>query len=210
MADTKSSALTANTAPATGDGMLIVDDLGGSPDLQVITLSNLFKIINGFSADSTPIRSSDYVVTYDASASAAKKVLLNNLGSYVMEFGCVAFNPADATTYYLSNRFGGNPGTTIAGYKIFIPRTGTITKAYIQFSQVVGSSETSTVSIRLNDTSDTTITSSVDLSTGPSQYSNTGLSISVTAGGYVTIKWVTPTWATNPTSVDISGFIYVE
>jgi len=41
-------------------------------------------------------------------------------------------------------------------------------------------------------------------------FNNTGLSIAVTAGHYIELKWVTPTWSTNPTSVRYSCMMYVQ
>lgn len=81
MADTKITALTANTTPATTDLLAIVDDPSGTPATQKITLENLLKVINGLTADASPDGAADYVVTYDASAGAVKKVLLSLLGS---------------------------------------------------------------------------------------------------------------------------------
>jgi hypothetical protein len=40
---------------------------------------NIFKLINGLTADATPDRAADFIVTYDTSASAEKKVLIDNL-----------------------------------------------------------------------------------------------------------------------------------
>jgi hypothetical protein len=50
--------------------------------VKKVTLDNFFKTITGLTEDTSPAVASDYVVTYDASASAAKKVLLNKIGSF--------------------------------------------------------------------------------------------------------------------------------
>lgn len=68
---------TAETAPAADDVIGLVD-VSDSNAENKITLENLFKVINGITADTTPALA-DSIVTYDASASAAKKVLLSNL-----------------------------------------------------------------------------------------------------------------------------------
>lgn len=210
MADTPLHSMTENTTPATTDEMYLLDNPGGSPADNRITIASLFKIINSFTADSTPDNGADYVATWDNSTGVVKKVLLSLLGGYYVPFGSAQLNPADSTTYYLSNRFSVAPGTSIEGFKLFLPRAGTIKQCYIQFSSAIGSAETSTVSLRLNGTSDTTIVSTVNLSASPAQYSNTALSITVAAADYITIKWASPAWATNPTAVDISGFFWVE
>ena len=71
--------LTNNTAPATTDRLLLVDD--GTTSLQDITLANLLKVVNSLTADGTPDTSADYLLAYDADAGAAKKVLMNLVGT---------------------------------------------------------------------------------------------------------------------------------
>ena len=41
-------------------------------------------------------------------------------------------------------------------------------------------------------------------------WSNTGLSISVSAGDHVEIQCVNPTWPTNPANVLFSAVLYIE
>jgi len=71
------AALTAETSPATDDELLLYDLSATTADK--ITLANLFKVINSFTEDTTPDLEADYVATYDASATAAKKVLPTKL-----------------------------------------------------------------------------------------------------------------------------------
>jgi len=134
------------------------------------------------------------------------------LVGYTIQFGSgVVAAPVDATTYFSGNVFNGAPPTTGALRRLYIPRAGIIRKAYITFTCVgLGSNETSTVSIRLNDTSDTTVSTAVTNDANFVYVNNTALAISVAQGDYVEIKWTTPSWATNPTNVTISGIIYVE
>lgn len=79
MADSDFSGLPENTSPASADLLAMTDDPSGTPVTQKITLANLFKVINTFTADTSPQVTADYVPTYDNSGSAAKKVLLNHL-----------------------------------------------------------------------------------------------------------------------------------
>lgn len=129
---------------------------------------------------------------------------------YTLQMACAAFNPLDATTYYFAGRFSVVPSTSIANMRVYVPAAGIVRAAYVNFKGTTGSNEQSTVSLRKNDTTDTTIVSTLDLSTLPAFVNNTSLNVSVAAGDYLTIKWVTPTWATNPTSIDIDALIYIE
>jgi hypothetical protein len=69
--------LTAQTAPATGDELAIEDV--SVPAKRKMTLADALKVINALTADASPDGAADYVVTYDTSAGAAKKVLLDDL-----------------------------------------------------------------------------------------------------------------------------------
>jgi hypothetical protein len=120
---------------------------------------------------------------------------------FAIPAGFASTNPADATTYY----FGAFPhvalSTTAANQRLYIMRAGTVVAADIFMICTTGTSETSTMSFRLNNTTDTTISSAVALNATPFHVQNTSLSIAVAAGDYFEIKWVTPTWVTNPTAV---------
>ena len=165
--------------------------------------------ISGLTIDSAPHRTNDFVPTYDASAVATKRVALDNLGviPIVAEFN--GLSPADATTYYWGP-IAFNVGTTATTRRMYIQRAGIITACHMFIICSTGTSETSTVSIRLNNTTDTTVTSTLALNTQPLVISNTSLSITVAVGDYIEMKWVTPTWVTNPTGVSLSARIILE
>lgn len=205
---TQDANLTNNTAPELTDRILFVDN--GTGNLQDITPDNLLKIINSLTEDTTPDRAADYALVYDASASAVKKVLLNKMVGYEKALSTFNNTPADATTYYFGAFPGGTLGTAAGNQRVYIPFAGIIRSAYVFITCVAGSNEVSTMSIRLNDTTDTTISAAINLSASPFVVNNTGLNIAVAAGDWITIKWVTPTWATNPTVVSINVVLYIE
>lgn len=72
------AALSAETAPATDDELAIYDTSAGTGDK--ITLANMLKVLNSLTEDTTPDAAADFVLTYDTSASAVKKVKPTNLG----------------------------------------------------------------------------------------------------------------------------------
>ena len=73
--DNALTSLTADTTPDVADSLLTYDASGVAA--KTTTITNFYKTINTLTADATPDATADYVVTYDASASGAKKVLLN-------------------------------------------------------------------------------------------------------------------------------------
>ena len=162
--------------------------------------------ISALTTDSAPHRTNDFSPTYDASAVVTKKVALKDYGVIPLVAQCAVSNPADATSY-LFGSFPETALTTLTGRKrIYIQRAGIITGAdvWIWVDTTAASGETSTMSVRLNNTTDTTISSSITLTTGLDHFTNTALSIAVAVGDYVEIKWASPTWATNPIGVHIA------
>lgn len=124
-------------------------------------------------------------------------------------------NPADSSTYFIPQG-GLITSFTTSGHDAriqwMIPKAGTIKIAWgqIRVLGTLGSSENSTLSIRLNNTTDTTVTSTLKWDAATGGYSNTGLNIAVTAGDYIEIKLVTPAWATNPTNCSFGIQLFVE
>jgi hypothetical protein len=123
--------------------------------------------------------------------------------------------PADSTTHYWG--FPTNTGSTTAdARRVRIPAAGTIVKAYLNVynnSGTQGSSETFTVSIRLNNTTDITVTASAtaDAASGAAVFFASGaLSQAVVEGDYIEGKAVFPAWATNPTNVNMTLLVYIQ
>lgn len=165
--------------------------------------------ISALTTDSTPDRTADYSPTYDASAATNKKVLLQNYGQYSLTLSLINVAPADSSTYYMSPfaLATGLPTVATDG-KLRVARTGKIIAVYLDGVAGGGpTSENSTFSIRLNNTTDTTISSAVAFNASPIAISNTALSIAVTVGDYINVKWATPAWVTNPTGVYLTAQI---
>ena len=140
------------------------------------------------------------------------KVLLGKeaAASYVLYAASDTFSPVDAVTYYIGNQFSNTPSGTALRRKAVIPRTGTIKRADIIMICTVGTSEISTMSLRLNNTTDTILSSAIDLSANPFEVLGIALNIPVVAGDFFEIKWVSPTWATNPVGVSITVQLFIE
>lgn len=167
--------------------------------------------ISALTTDTNPDRTADYLPTYDASAVGNKKVLLSNVGPIVYRtFMTLQVSPADASTYTLSGIPGFGLVTNFAAHKTYILRSGLITAVRLFGICTTGSAENSTIAFRLNDTTDTTITSTLAMNASPFTVINTSLSIAVTGPNtdYFGIKWTTPTWVTNPTSVSFYVDVY--
>lgn len=123
-------------------------------------------------------------------------------------------NPGSVITYTLGNAtaLSAALSTTSARSRLYIPTNGTIVAVYggVTVQGTLASSETVTLSVRLNNTTDTTITSSLTLTATSQSFSNNALSIAVVSGDYIEIKWVGPSWTTSPTTVRASVSILMN
>lgn len=128
---------------------------------------------------------------------------------YVINVQALTSSPADGQTIY----FGMLPKAPVTAQgtsKIYIRSAGIIKRAEIYcFAGTAGSNESWSVNIRLNSSSDTLI-QSLGVSASERVFSNTNLNIAVSAGDYIEIKCVNPTWATNPLTCIFGGYIYIE
>ncbi len=132
-----------------------------------------------------------------------------NTKGYTLFVQALTSSPADGGTIYFGN-LPKAPVIAAATSKVYIPKTGTIKYASIySYSGTAGTNEAWVMYIRLNNTTDTQI-ASVSLATSERVWSNSSLNIPVTAGSYIEIKAVNPTWVTNPLTTIFSGNIYIE
>jgi len=118
-------------------------------------------------------------------------------------------SPTDAQTVYFGN-LPRAPVTAAATSKVYIPKVGYIKRAEIYcYSGTAGTAEAWSLYVRLNNSTDTLI-ATLSVSASERIFSNSGLNIAVTAGDYIEIKGVQPTWATNPLTTIYGGYVYIE
>jgi len=128
---------------------------------------------------------------------------------YTLSVQALTSSPVDAQTIYFGN-LPKAPVTVAATSKVYIPKAGTIKRAEIYcYSGTAGTNQAWSGYIRLNNTTDTLI-STLSVATSERIFSNSALSIAVVAGDYFEIKFINPTWATNPLTTIFGGYIYIE
>lgn len=137
---------------------------------------------------------------------------LSPKGGYSIPFAGIAFSPADTTTYYIGSQYGVAPASTAGNVRLYVPFTGTVVSVYLLFVNATsnGTAETSTINLRLNNSTDTAISSAIANDVATAVFSNANMSVAVAAGDYLELKWVTPAWVTNPAGLRISGTIGVR
>lgn len=147
-------------------------------------------------------------LSYVKGLTSAVQTQLNSKG-YTLIGGTSATNPADSTTYF----FGGVQSQGLLSSenvttKMPIPKTGTIKSVQLSFINSGATTESSTMLLRLNATTDYTISTTTDMSS--SLVANYALSIPVTQGDTFCFKWTTPAWVTNPANLRFHIVVYIE
>ena len=128
---------------------------------------------------------------------------------YTLSVQALTSSPVDAQTIYFGN-LPKAPVTVAGTSKVYIPKSGTIKRAEIYcYSGTAGSNQAWSGYVRLNNLTDTLI-STLSVATNERVFSNSALSIAVVAGDYIEIKFINPTWGTNPLTTIFGGYIYIE
>lgn len=133
----------------------------------------------------------------------------NNSVGYAINVQALTSSPTDAQTVYFGT-LPKAPITTANVSKVYIPKSGILSRAEIYcYSGTAGTAESWSLYVRHNGTTDYLI-AAVASATTERIFSNNALSIPVTAGDYIEIKGVQPTWATNPATTIYGGYVYIE
>lgn len=121
-------------------------------------------------------------------------------------------SPADSTTYYIGGLFALAPSTTANIARIVIQKAGTITRCNICFNNggTLGSGETFSAYLRVNNTNDYLISSNCTTNTAWQYQANTNMNISVSASDTVEVKIIFPAYVTNPTNVMVYGTFIID
>jgi hypothetical protein len=146
-------------------------------------------------------------LSYVKGTTSAVQTQLDSKG-YTLALTSAAGNITTATPYYFGNQ-ARSMTLTADQSRVYIPKAGTIKKAYItSFSGTTGTITSITVSIRLNNTTDTLVFSSTASALFRTYFNNT-LSISVSEGDYIEMK-VIAVLTVAPTTNVFSGTLYIE
>ena len=196
----------------TGSGAAV---FGTSPTLATPT-------INGGSLSSAVTTDDE---TYDDTnwnadtAPASKNAVRDKLNAMRVAIPFTSGNPdtstADGEILYFGADINTVPasGTTTMLRRLYLP-PGKIVAVYgIGFCSAAGASnESDTIELRLNDTTNTTITSGFQFSSssyGITAFNNTALSITTVAGDYCEFKVTNVTHTTDPNGAQFQGVILV-
>lgn len=132
-------------------------------------------------------------------------------GGYTLYLQAInSLSPADNTIYYLGMGTATAMDSSEGRDNHIAFKTGIIKGASVHFTEVAGSSETSSIYVRVNGGTDALISDALVNDSAYTGVTNIAMNQAVTAGQSIQIKWVTPTWATNPAGLKAWATIYIE
>jgi len=146
-------------------------------------------------------------LSYVKGVTSAVQTQLDSKG-YTLALTSVAGNIATVTPYYFGNQ--GRAITQTADVsRVYIPKAGTIKKAYITLtSGTTGTITSITVNVRLNNAADTLVATSTANAVFRT-FINSALAINVSEGDYIEMK-VTSVLTVAPITNIFSGTLYIE
>lgn len=187
-----------------------VPGLTGPPSLPALPANSFYGLNSSATASEQKVfaASGSVIITHTAGI-----VTIGSSGYTLQGGGTGTFSPADATIYYIgfsNNSIAG--ALAIAGQRsLIVPKAGTIKSIGVEtyIPTTLASNEAVTIDVLIN-----TVTSvgshTEDWSVTPTRNLITGLSQVVVAGDYLGLRIQCPTWATNPTPVQIGFTVYIE
>ncbi len=121
---------------------------------------------------------------------------------------CEVGNPADSTTYYFGDGFSFIQFTTAlnGNIQLMTPVNCTINRINGSFNVAgtLASAQNCTLFIRVNDTTNTNISTTLQLTSASVSVTNNSLGLSLNAGDFFIFGFTGPAWTTNPTTVSMS------
>jgi hypothetical protein len=188
----------------------ILSEIGAQPlDSDLTTIAGLTATTDNFIQSKSSAWASRTPAQVSADLTAN---LLIGYQGFSIEGGLDSnTNPADSTIYYIGSRES-QAIVSVGGARRMPTPTGTIDKViiWLRVGGLLGTSENSTFAIRLNNTTDTVLSSTVKLDTADQMLVYTGVNIACTQNDYVELKWTTPAWVTNPANISLEMLILLK
>jgi len=128
---------------------------------------------------------------------------------YTLQVQALTNSPADGATVYLGVAPSA-PASTVNLSTQIIPRGGWLNTTEIyDYSGTAGTNQAYSYYIRVNNTQDYLV-STLSVATSERVFSNTSMGIQVFKGDYFEVKRIQPTWATNPLTNIVGGYVLID
>lgn len=188
-----------------------------SDELALKANANETPVISSGSGapSSTPSKVGDIYVdtsnykTYISKGTSSSADWIKQNGSYALSCGFTTNNPPASSTLYFG-QCNDSYNDAATRRKIYPQRAGKISAVAGEFVNVASSSEKSSLYIRVNNTTDYLISSTIATDTNSNYFSNNALSVPIADGDFFELKLVTPAWAQAPASCRSFISVYVD
>jgi hypothetical protein len=142
-------------------------------------------------------------------ASANQLKVANKVGFTIIFDPAAVAAPTDNTLYYYGAFCQASMTGTVYARRYLMPVNCTlIGYSACTKSSAAASNETSTLSIRINNTTDVQLSNALVYTNGINCYSSMALSTDLTAGDYIEMKLLTATWGTDATSIGLCTTLF--
>lgn len=209
-----SSAVTVTATPAIADGpsgaTCLLTNVGASPitlrDEAVAPGSNLRL------TDPTVILEPGQSLTLSFNPTWAQWAMTGaGVRGFVISFWTSGDSAAGSGLTLYAGCRGSALSATGGMQPCYVPRGATLRAVTLGATQESpGSGETSTISLRKNDSVNTLLCTNLTNATARTACSAQGLSQSFAAGDFFEIQWQTPTWVSTPEAISIQGTAWFE
>jgi len=153
--------------------------------------------------------------TISANTMVISGITVNPKQTIALLFGHDSLSPGDTQTYYVGNAINLTaPISGSDGRRVIMPKTGNIVATDIcqNIGGTLGTSESTTFTINnVTQSTQSTITSSyVYTASSANIFYTLSSPLSVTEGDKIEIRFTTPAWVTNPTTIRQQMNVYLE
>lgn len=120
-------------------------------------------------------------------------------------------SPADSLVYYFGSAQGA-PVVTTQRARLRILQNCRLSKVAIEVNVagVLGTAENSTFAVRINDTTDLAVFTTVTMNAIQQAFVSAALSQVLSAGDFIEGKLTCPVWVTNPTNISIVSYYWFD
>ena len=173
--------------------------------------------VNGTYTGGTISGETNFTGGLSANTVSISGVTVNPKQTIALFFGHDATSPADTQTYFIGNAINTAPTVLPSdGKRVIIPKTGNIVR--VDICQNVGGTvqtgateySTFTINNTTQSTQSTITTTYVYISSAGNIAYDLVSPLPVTVGDKVEIRWTTPAWVINPTTVRQQMNVYLE
>jgi len=195
--------------PATTEGGLGASTT--SPTARKVPVSNGTNFVASSETWATPGTSTNLFKSDGTNWTSAARPAATGIGFTMQLVSQGGSTITTANTWYIVPGNAFQTANAGAATRYYLPKNATLKAIYGQSTYTNGTSGNTTLYVRINNTTNVNITTTLTFTSTPSNFNVTGLSTSLTAGDFIEVKMDTPLYgAPQPQTVNFSLTMYFE